>query len=244
MKNQYFGDVRDLFKYDLIQRILKEISYLEKFTFIPMLTKYDPKGKDGNERDFDGAKKDGRPGTNNKELMKLLEKKKQVEADKRDFTEIEDYFNSEDIGVDIYKGHEYFDHGRRDEYFENIPEDLLRNYLVFVDPDNGLKIKNSGEKHLLYDDVKKLYERMDEDSILMIYQHFPREKHIEYLCRRASELKKLTEDLPIYISDNEIIFFLLTKNDELRNQLERIISRYKRDYRKRIIIGNVNYNGM
>jgi len=71
---------------------------------------------------------------------------------------------------------------------------------------------------------------MDEDSILMIFQYFPREKHPEYLRKRSNELKELTEDLPIYISDNEIIFFLLTKNDELKSQLEKVVNGYLRDY--------------
>jgi len=242
MKNQYFGDIRDLFKYDLIQRILKEIGSLQRFTFIPMLTKYDPKRGDGNKRDFNSAKKCSRPGTNNKKLMEFLEKYEEIDRDKRDFTEIGEYFRSEGIEkIVIYKGHEYFGHTTRGEYFKNIAGELLHKSLVFLDPDNGLQIKNSTEKHLLYREIKEyLYDRMDEGSILMIYQQFPMEKHMEYLCRRASDLKKLTENLPIYTSDNEIIFFLLTKDDELRNQLERTISRYKRDYQKRIVIGNVN----
>jgi len=86
---------------------------------------------------------------------------------------------------------------------------------------------------------------MDEYSLLMIYQHFPRAryKYKEYSPEgRSNKLEEETGDLPIYISDNEIIFFLLTKNDELRSQLERIIKRYKRDYPNRII-GDTNYIG-
>lgn len=82
---------------------------------------------------------------------------------------------------------------------------------------------------------------MDGNSILMIYQHFPRENHKEYLHRRANKLENLTEDLPIYVSDNDIIFFLLTKSGEVKNQLERTINRYKRDY-PNLIVGNVYYN--
>ena len=71
---------------------------------------------------------------------------------------------------------------------------------------------------------------MDKDSILMIYQHFPRKDHEEYLSRRANNLSDLTQGLPIYISDNEITFFLLTKNDKLTIQLEHIIEGYKSAY--------------
>ncbi len=235
MKNQYFGDVRDLFKYDLIQRILKEMGSLQGFTFIPMLTKNDPRRRDGNKRDFDRAKEFGRPGTKNEELIEFLKPyiDKEIDGDKRDFTEIEKYFKLKGFKIRIYKGHEYFNNRIRGDYFKNIPEGFLHKSLVFVDPDIGLEIQNSKEKHLLRSEVKYLYDRMDEDSILMIYQHFPREDHKEYLSRRSNELRS-KQMICQYISDNEIIFFLLTKRDELKRQIGGIINRYKKDYPNRI----------
>ena len=59
MKNQYFGDIKDLFKYDLGEFLINEIPELERFTFIPMLTP-DDKGPDGNKLNYDG-----RPGSKN-----------------------------------------------------------------------------------------------------------------------------------------------------------------------------------
>lgn len=226
MKTQYLGDVRDLFKYDLIQRILKEVSSLQGFTFISMLTKNDPKSGEGNKRDFDKAK----AGTNNKDLMKSLKRYNKIDPNERDFTEVEKHFKSKGVKITIYKENEFFERKSREDYFKKIEKRLLSNSLIFVDPDIGLQIKNSTKKHLLYSEVKELYERMDEYSILMIFQYFPREDHTEYLSRRANELRELTEDLPIYISDNEIIFFLLTKNRKLKSKLEGIINEYKRGY--------------
>jgi len=236
MKNQYFGDVRDLFKYDLIQRVLQEITPQRLF-LIPMLTENDS-STEGKKRDFDGAEKASRPGTKNKRLINFLNEKCKVDVDKRDFTEIKTYFESEDIrGVDIYKGHEYFNHGRRDEYFGNIPENSLCNSLVFVDPDIGLQIKKSTKKHLLYQEVKALYGRMDKDSILMIYQHFPRTHCEEYLPKgRLNKLEEETGDLPLCISDKEIFFLFLTRNGKVREQLKRVISKYESDYPERITI--------
>jgi len=233
MNKRYLGDVRDLFKYDLIQRILEGIKSLQGFTFIPMLTEYDPESKGGNKRDFDKAK----VGTNNKNLVKSLKKYNKynkIDPNERDFTEVKKHFESRSFEIRIYeeRGNKYFTNIKRsrDEYFEHIPLGLLHKSLVFVDPDNGLQIENSTEKHLLYGEVKNLYKRMDKDSILMIYQQFPREDHEEYLSKRANKLRELTQDLPIYISDNEITFFLLTKNDKLTSQLEHIIEGYNSAY--------------
>ena len=221
MKNQYFGDIRDLFKYDLILRIIQETGSINRFLFIPMLTEND-NSKNGNEINYKNAK----AGTRNKDLMTYL--KKCVNENRRNITEIVPYFKSKGIEIYIHKGP--FSHGKRKSYFDRIRKKLSSQSLIFVDPDNGLEVGRSNKKHLLYPEVKDLYNCMDEDSILMIFQYFPREEHPKYLRKRSNELKELTENLPIYISDNEIIFFLLTKNDELKSQLEKIVNRYLIDY--------------
>lgn len=234
MKNKYFGDTRDLFKYDLILRITQGVVSIHRFLFIPMLTS-DDDSSDGNKTNYVKAK----AGTQNKELMTYL--KNCVNESKRNIMEIEPYFKSNGVEIYIYK--ELLIRKNRRDYFDSIKikKEFFSNSLVFVDPDNGLEIQHSKEKHFLYREAKDIYDYMDGNSILMIYQHFPRENHKEYLHRRANELENLTEDLPIYVSDNDIIFFLLTKSGEVKNQLERTINRYKRDY-PNLIVGNVYYN--
>ena len=234
MKNKYFGDTRDLFKYDLILRITRGVVSIHRFLFIPMLTS-DDDNSDGSKTDYVKAK----AGTQNKELMSYL--KDCINGDRRNIIEIESYFKSN--GIEIYIHKELFIHKNRRDYFGRvkIKKEFLSNSLVFVDPDIGLEIRRSKEKHFLYCEAKDIYDYMDGNSILMIYQHFPREDHKEYLCRGANELKNVTGDLPIYISDNEIIFFLLTKSGEVKNQLQRTINKYNRDY-PNLIVGNVNCN--
>jgi hypothetical protein len=244
MKNQYFGDVRDLFKYDLIEHILKEMKPEQKgFTFIPMLTEYDPKNGDGNRRNIDRARKRGRPGTKNGDLVGFLEdyneqyKRKYGDAqDSRDFTRIDNYFKRRSsLGVSFYRGHEHFQHPERSEYFTNIPKNLLHRPVVFVDPDIGLPVKKSNEKHLLYCEVKDIYARIGRETILMIYQHFPRfpHKHPEYCpAGRAEGLRRGVEesDLPLWVSDKEIFFLFLTHSVDLRNRLVEVIDEYRNIY--------------
>ncbi|MBA7676626.1 hypothetical protein ES703_84870 [subsurface metagenome] len=214
MKNKYFGDTRDLFKYDLILRITRGVVSIHRFLFIPMLTSDDDSG-DGGKTNYTKA----RAGTQNEELMSYL--KNCVNESRRNIMEIKPYFESNGVEICIHK--ELLIHKNRRDYFDSIKieKEFFSNSLVFVDPDNGLEIQRSKEKHFLYREAKDIYDYTDGNSILMIYQHFPRKNHKEYLCRRANELKNLTGDLPIYISDNEIIFFLLTKSGEVKNQLKR-----------------------
>lgn len=233
MKNQYFGDLRDLFKYDLILHILDRIDYLQQLTFIPMLTKNDSRNE-GNKRDFPNAKICNFPGTGNKELVEFLERYKDTTVDERNISYIESHFNSSGRKIFIYNGQKvpYFGHQIREKYFSEIPDETLLNSLVFIDPDIGLEVQHSTEKHLLYSEVKSLYNRMDQDSIMMIYQHFPRINHLDYLSMRSQELEEATAGLPLYISDNEIIFFFLVKNEITKNQLEEILNNYENKYER------------
>ncbi|KAB2948264.1 MAG: hypothetical protein OIN84_03210 [Candidatus Methanoperedens sp.] len=224
MKNQYFGDIRDLFKYDLILRICKENALTERVLFIPMLTKNDGK-LDGNKIDYSKAK----AGTKNEELKCYLTNC--IQNNRRNVAEIEFYFKSK--GMEIYIHNESFVKSGRKNYFEKLLKEKLPFFshcLIFLDPDIGLEVKASKEKHLLYGEVEELYNKMDANSILMIYQHFPRESHVEYRCRRAKDLKNKTKDFPLQISDNEIIFFFLTKNKDVKSQLESKLNYYKIKY--------------
>lgn len=226
MKNQYFGDNRDLFKYDLVLQII-QAGLVNHFTFIPMLT--EPDGtKHGGKIDRSQAK----VGTENKELMIFLDGC--VREGKRDIEQLGNFFARYTIKMTTYYGKDrYFSHGQRQEYFAQIGDGLLTNSLVFVDPDIGLEIKQSGKEHVLYAEVKNLYQRMDSSSILMVYQHFPREDHYEYLHGRSEELEeKVAGEEPISIDDNEILFFFLTKDESLEESLTHIIQDYAESYSK------------
>ncbi len=244
MKNQYFGDVRDLFKYDLIQeimqqppRLMQQPPRLRQFTFIPMLTKNDNK-TDGNNRITDAIIEKGlRAGTQNIELIKYLRKDNEIKPEDRNFIKIRKFFTDNGIPTEIfnpaaYKPEDYFTQGKRREYFSGVPESSLESALVFVDPDNGLEVKKPSGKHLQYSEVRALFERMSDDSILMIYQHFPRENHDKYINRRVQELRDVTKENPLWISDNEIIFFFVAKNDRIRENLKCVLSNYSGRYEK------------
>ena len=223
MKNRYFGDNRDLFKYDLIYQIIRAV-LVNHFTVIPMLTGNDDKGH-GEKRDRDKA----RAGKENRDLMSFLDEC--VAEGRRDIKQLESFFKNQCVKMKVYqKG---FSHQQRGDYFKQAENELLPKSLVLVDPDTGLEVKRSGEKHVLYSEVKSLYEHMDKGSILMIYQHFPRANHPEYLNWRAEALKeKVTGDYPVCIDDNEIIFFFLTKDDSLEHSLTHLVGDYAESYSK------------
>ena len=71
---------------------------------------------------------------------------------------------------------------------------------------------------------------MDMSSILMIYQHFPRVKHEQYIRRMRIQLEECTGSGPVTITDNEIVFFLLAKNQKLADRLRNALECYSDTY--------------
>ncbi len=118
----------------------------------------------------------------------------------------------------------------RSSYFQSIDSRMLRSSLILLDPDIGLEVRDADEKHLMYSEVKQLYRRMGYNSLMMIFQYLPRENRSTYLYRRTMELKGLTGDQPEYISDNEIIFFFLSKSHALKEEMREALREYARVY--------------
>lgn len=94
MKNQYFGDNRDLFKYDLILHII-QAGLVNRFIFIPMLTPDVPSSKstkrEGEQRDRSKAK----AGRGNSDLVTFLDKF--ADRSKRDIKQLRGFFKKQGI---------------------------------------------------------------------------------------------------------------------------------------------------
>jgi len=219
MNPQYFGDVHDLFKYDLIFTIMSQVKpQLKSFMFIPMLTDYRP------------SKKDAIAGMKNKKLGKCFNKFYGNKGAAKYFKEIKQYFESEDIKTNIFPD-VVFSQKSRSEYFEKIFSHIPKKSLIFLDPDTGLQADEKAEKqHLKFSELQEMFKRIDNDSILMIYQHFYRDRKTipNFPAHMESLVEKHIKERPLHISDNSIMFLFLTKkNEDLRNNLGMVLNKYK-----------------
>jgi hypothetical protein len=231
MNGRYFGDTRDLFKFDLVRHIMKSLPELAGFTFVPMLTGTEGKGvrKSLAKKDLEKAYRSGKAGSQNRDLREHLTRLQEIDDDLEYISGIREYFNKEMIPINI-PGRQRFMNHDRDVYFRSVFDKFPENSLIFIDPDNGLEGESPNSKHLLLSEVKMVCDRMDRDSILMIYQHFPRVKHGEFLRRKCMQLEECTESGPAVITDKEIVFFLLTKNQKLAARLKNILECYADTY--------------
>lgn len=231
MNRMFFGDARDLFKFDLVRHIMKAFPDLLSFTLIPMFTEEEPAARKKKTRikDLGLALKNGRAGTRNRELMEDLGRLQEIDDDLEYFHGIRSYFQKENIIVDVLH-QDTFSHEHRVNYFNRMFENFPENSLIFVDPDTGLEVKNPTRRHLLFDEVKKIYDRMDHQSVLMIYQHLPRVARDGYIKKRCRELAAITHSRPETITDNEVVFFILTKNALFRTRLCAVLGDYADSY--------------
>jgi hypothetical protein len=231
MNRKFFGDTRDLFKLDLVCNIMKNLPELDSFTFVPMLTEDDEtKGQKKNaKKDLAQAVKNGKGGSKNMELVLHMARLQEIDNDLEYFRGIRSLFKKENIMIDIFDRHK-FSHAQREHYFASLFEKFPTKSLIFLDPDIGLEERKPSKKHLLFYEVKKIHDRMDNHSIMMIYQHFPRKPHNEYIKFRCSQLNQLTGQDPVTITDNEIVFFLITKNPVLKRKIGAVLGEYMSHY--------------
>ena len=180
-------------------------------------------------KDLGLAQKKGKAGTRNLELMEDMGRLQEIDDDLEYFHGIQSYFKKENIIVDVLHK-DTFSHEHRVNYFEKVFANLPASSLIFLDPDTGLEVKNPTQRHLLYDEVKKIFERMDHQSVLMIYQHLPRVTREGYIKKRCRELAAITHSRPETITDNEIVFFILTKNPQFKTRLCAVLGDYADTY--------------
>jgi hypothetical protein len=224
LKNQYFGDTRDLFKYDLSLTVCRELQL--GFSFIPMLTAPDGRTH-GNQTDYSHAK----AGFNNGLLCSFL--KDCIEGDKRDVHQLSKYVATTGIEYRLYDFQgQFLTKQNRNAYFKGIGGEFLSNSLILLDPDNGLQVQKSVEKHLLYPEVKSLFDKMDGGAVLMVIQFFPYVNHSEYIRIRQNGLQQLLKCRISWVTDNQIIFFFIPRSEQQNGRLHKTMREYCQAYER------------
>lgn len=247
MKNQYFGDIRDLFKYDLIQNIVVQSKILKRCLWIPMLTHNDVSSH-GERRSHP------RVGLHNQELRAFLDdyNKERKGRGERNIGHLQSVRFFREPRVIVFSLHRKrgeflpdFNHSSRQKYFDEVKGALRPNSLLFLDPDIGIETPSNqqSERHVHLGEISYLYSAMNASSALMIYQHHPpfepRQAFLRKVSRRIAEIIPERHLPPLYISDKDIAFFFLSKAHDLRQELSGLLQAYAEKYpRKCLLVPN------
>ena len=176
MKNQYFADRRDYFKYDFIIYLVQSLA-LGKFTFIPMLTP-----------DNGTVYVQGRGDL---PLYNFLQGC--LDAGRRNIALLREFFEREQPRIEYrpYKESEDLVQISRAGYFDAVPSDDLKGALILVDPDTGFEPKGKvNTAHVRYEEITSLAGRMSHDSVLVVFQSdIQRRTRVEVLSHIWQELQ-------------------------------------------------------
>jgi hypothetical protein len=117
----------------------------------------------------------------------------------------------------------------RNAYFGRFTPGLLRDAVALLDPDNGLEVKSArGGKHVRYEEVCGVFESLGPEGVLVVYQHLPRQKRPAYRERIAASLRDGMAPCGVIAlsPNNQVAFFVLTKDESRSAELERLLPRY------------------
>ncbi len=226
MKNQFFGDSRDLLKFHLVLHAMESPAHFKTFTYVPLLTPNNDSGQ-GRLTDYD------RPRCH-EHLYEFLQ---QAAKANRNIRSLRQFFADKPFGYHPYKDDEQFKESERVAYFNDIPGGALADALILLDPDTGLELEQKGgAQYLRYDDLRSIFGRSGERSALMLFQYFfyPNDKsRIEKVRTRICS--ELPQALVADSHHGQVAFFFLAKDKQVLAVLQRMVADYPVNQRAPIV---------
>ncbi len=225
MKDQYFADKRDFFKWDFLEDLLDGCAELKSFTNITMLTPPDD-SREGNLRAYE---LDHRREPLYNFLQGCLTDEKQKVSEMRRYFQGKwfSYYPHPDSAGSPYS------YESRQDYFGSIPQDKLQQALVFFDPDIGLQagsmsyMRRSGISKYLFDEsLREVARRISDHSVIVVYQHLQRDRNrfwddVEERCGRFRDL--VGAKGAGFLTDRDIVFLVTSRDPTVRLKMSNIV---------------------
>jgi hypothetical protein len=228
MKNQYFGDINDFFKYLLLRTLSEDL----KIGLCWMLTP-DDRSKDGKHVSYFKR----RPTLRHRdiELFDWLERC---------------LHNSRPRAVSLMQDHKILPNvsfftellfdgvQKREAYFTAMFDQFNAMDLIFFDADNGLAPrscrpgKKGSSKYLFASEAAIAFSR---GHSLLIYQHFARQERSLFVKETASKILDSTGAKEIYSIRSPHVVFLLVPHAQHSKPIRRRILKIQDDWKGELI---------
>ncbi len=225
MKDQYFADKRDFFKWDFLEDLLDGCPALKSFTNITMLTPPDD-SREGNLNAYE-------PSHRREQLYKFLQGC--LTDGKQKVSEMQRYFQGKRFSYYPHRdsAQSPYTYESREDYFVSVPADKLQQALIFFDPDIGLNagsmsyMRRSGISKYLFDEsLSAVARRVSDDSVIVVYQHLPRDRNrfwddVEERCGRFRDL--VGAKGAAFLTDRDIVFLATSREPTVRLKMSNIV---------------------
>jgi hypothetical protein len=231
LKNQWFGDKRDHFKFDLWLEVAENVKGIRKLTYIPMLTPSVAPYEKGKRRE---------------RLYAFLEYWHLPQC--RSITRMRDFLGTAPFEYHPYRDDDEagFQDGSWDAYFRDVQEEWLRDAAILIDPDTGLRPKapKEPEKYITFDNVADIVRRSSGNSVVLVFQYLQRNAE-----RREKDLTEKSRDLHRRVGSEELgrkhfrwiaertkkglgdlAFFVAAVTSQMADPLDRVLTAYARTH--------------
>jgi len=226
VKNQYFGDRNDFFKYDLALSLVEQVGALRAFTLLPMLTP-DDEHADGNPTDYSALGKH-RLGLH-EYLMACV-----ADPPRRRVSSLKHYMrrNAPKVRYRQHGDDAFITDVPRESYFAGLSQVETASSVILVDPDNGFEVATTSRatehKYFRYTELADLYRAMGRDSVLLVYQRWPKmARHKAFADVAGKIADQLPEAYgPVCLSSGSIGFFALVKDEQMLSEVRGVFDSY------------------
>ena len=229
MKDKYFGDINDYRKYGLLRSIIREGGF--RLLVAWMLTPDDGStdGKFVSYLKHPSKWSDHDPALFQKlkELLAHEQERRVVLIEGTDLLPKAEYFS----------GHTPDSASARSLWFRWLTESAQGRDFVFLDPDNGLEVKSKpygrkdSSKFLYWREVEALWS---SGKSLLIYQHFIREKRLNFIQRMLKTLRSATPGSFVEAFSTPHVVFLMALQPEHQSFHEAIVSSVQKSWEGQI----------
>ena len=210
MRNQFYSDRKDIWKWPLLLELAGDSHHIYQ---VAMQTP--DKGK--HTLDVGG------PGDCNKDVRAFFEQERRDVA--HDIYRVEKLLDERITVLPARNSNPlYYENGQRNDYFDRVCDAIsasgAKPKVVFVDPDNGIEVKNSTRAHVRIKHLRRLWDLLASGDYLVIYQHHPRE-NLDALINEKKQL--LAENLGVELGaikhkpDKGVTFFWIRKGRTVEN---------------------------
>ena len=219
MKDQYFGDINDYRKYGLLRSISRAGGFRQLVAW--MLTP-DDGSTDGK---FISYLKQTQKWSKYDQALYYSLKEILTHNQRRQVSLIEE---TELLpNTEFFSNHVPDSANARASWFNSLAEQAQGSNFVFLDPDNGLEVKSKpygrkdSSKFLYWREVEALWSYRKS---LLVYQHFIREKRLNFIQRMLKTLRSFTPGSFVEAFSTPHVVFLMALQPEHQSFHEAIVS--------------------
>jgi hypothetical protein len=157
MRRQFYGDRKDVLKWTCI---LTEAGDQKHILYVAMVRPDDRRG-------CDFASADGRP-----EVVTFFQRERQAFGGAPIARPLENICSLDSRIVPVL---DEFRPKKRDAYFDDVVRRIRQrrqsNWVVFIDPDNGIGRKKPKGEHVTPSELAKIWDSLQTGDVIVLYQH-------------------------------------------------------------------------